>query len=99
MPQPDLPTGLPAGLPTGLPTGPFRGSDAVTAGLISRGALRGGRWVRLFPDVYACRATALTHRDWCTAALLVAPAGSAVGALSAAHLWGAGTRPPSDAGG
>jgi very-short-patch-repair endonuclease len=31
---------------------PFRGSEAVAAGLVTRGVLRGGRYRRLFPDVY-----------------------------------------------
>ena len=35
------------------PDGPFRGSAAVTAGLLTRGVLRGPRFQRLFPDVYA----------------------------------------------
>lgn len=32
---------------------PFRGSAAVAAGLLTRGQLRGPRFQRLFPDVYA----------------------------------------------
>lgn len=34
-------------------THPFRGSTAATAGLLTRGQLRGPRFQRLFPDVYA----------------------------------------------
>jgi very-short-patch-repair endonuclease len=32
--------------------GPFRGSDAVARGLVTKGELRGPRYRRLFPDVY-----------------------------------------------
>lgn len=32
-------------------TGPFRGSDALAAGALTRGELRGPRFRRLFPDV------------------------------------------------
>lgn len=35
--------------------GPFRGTDAVAAGLVTKGALRGPRFQRLLPDVYAPR--------------------------------------------
>ena len=35
------------------PDGPFRGSTAVAAGLLTRGVLRGPRFQKLFPDVYA----------------------------------------------
>ncbi len=35
------------------PDGPFRGSTAVAAGLLTRGILRGPRFQKLFPDVYA----------------------------------------------
>src|SRR5688500_14399514 len=34
-------------------TRPFRGSAAVAAGLMTPGRLRGPRFQRLFPDVYA----------------------------------------------
>ena len=34
-------------------TRPFRGSAALAAGLLTRGRLRGRRFQRLFPDVYA----------------------------------------------
>jgi hypothetical protein len=34
-------------------TRPFRGSAATTAGLLTPGQLRGPRFQRLFPDVYA----------------------------------------------
>jgi hypothetical protein len=33
--------------------GPFRGSDALASGLITPGVLRGPRFRRIFPDVYA----------------------------------------------
>ncbi|MGH8965114.1 MAG: hypothetical protein ACRDXB_07260, partial [Actinomycetes bacterium] len=34
-------------------TRPFRGSAAVAAGLLTWGELRGPRFRRLFPDIYA----------------------------------------------
>jgi very-short-patch-repair endonuclease len=34
------------------PTGPFRGSEALTEGLLTRGQLRGPRYRRIYPDVY-----------------------------------------------
>jgi hypothetical protein len=32
--------------------GPFRGSEAIAAGLLTPGVLRGPRFRRLFPDIY-----------------------------------------------
>lgn len=71
----------------------FRGSAAVAAGLTTWGRLRGPRYVRLFPDVYA-RADqkidyALVSRG---AGLLAMPAGAVAG-WSAAELYGASCAP------
>jgi hypothetical protein len=41
--------------------GPFRGSDALAAGLLTRGVLRGPRYRRLFPDE---REALLTRLGW-----------------------------------
>ena len=76
------------------PDGPFRGSAAVAAGLVTRGALRGPRFQRLFPDVYA-----LAHlKDDLllrsrAAGVLVAGRGAVAG-YSAAELLGASSGPP-----
>lgn len=76
------------------PDGPFRGSTALAAGLLTRGQLRGPRFRRLFPDVYAPARLdddlALRSR---AAGVLVAGRGVVAG-YSAAELWGASSGPP-----
>jgi len=73
--------------------GPFRGSTAIASGLLTRGQLRGPRFQRLFPDVYAPAALeadlALRSR---AAGLLVAGRGAVAG-YAAAELWGASCAP------
>ncbi|TQM10863.1 DUF559 domain-containing protein [Pseudonocardia kunmingensis] len=72
----------------------FRGSEAVAAGLVAEGALRGRRFVRIFPDVYAVageEAPTLALRSR-AAALLVAGRG-VVSGYSAAELLGASCAP------
>ncbi len=76
----------------------FRGSDAVAAGLVTPGQLRGPRFVRLFPDVYvrACAELDLTLSS--LAAYLYARGRGVLSGYSAAELLGAscaprGTRP------
>ena len=68
---------------------PFRGSDAVAAGALTRGALRGPRFQRLFHDVYVAAGVepdlALRSR---AAHLLLAGRG-VLGGWSAAELLGA----------
>ncbi|MFC7528637.1 DUF559 domain-containing protein [Actinoplanes sp. GCM10030250] len=76
-------------LPASLAQLPFRGSAAVAAGTVSKDMLRGGKWRRLLPDVYAHRDVVVDHRLWCAAVSLILPRGSAIGGLSAAYLWGA----------
>jgi very-short-patch-repair endonuclease len=75
-------------------TDAFRGSTAVAAGLVGRGALRGPRFQRLFPDVYlpAGRDATLAVRSR-AAYLLVEPEGVLSG-YSAAELLGASSGPP-----
>jgi hypothetical protein len=80
-------------VPRPLADRPFRGSAAVDAGLVTRPMLRGRAWRRLFPDVYVSRDAELDHRAWCEAVALTAPAGAAIGGLSAAYLWGADLLP------
>jgi hypothetical protein len=76
-------------------SGPFRGSDAVAQGLVTKNELRGPRYVRLFPDVYV-RATEppADHETWSRAAfLLVEEVGGVLGGYSAATLLGADCAP------
>jgi hypothetical protein len=72
---------------------PFRGSTAVAAGLLTPGVLRGRRYRRLFPDVYAPAPLevdlALRAR---AAGVLVAGRGVVAG-YAAAELWGASCGP------
>jgi hypothetical protein len=74
--------------------GPFRGSTAVRAGLLTRGVLRGPRYRRVFPDVYAPAQLevdlALRAR---AAGVLVAGRGVVAG-YAAAELLGASCGPP-----
>lgn len=74
--------------------GPFRGSTAVRAGLLTRGVLRGPRYRRVFPDVYAPAELevdlALRAR---AAGVLVAGRGVVAG-YAAAELLGASCGPP-----
>ncbi|HEX2773457.1 MAG TPA: DUF559 domain-containing protein [Micromonosporaceae bacterium] len=79
-----------ANLPRQLGFLPFRGTQAVSAGLLTKRMLSGPTWRRLLPDVYI-RADAYRaddHRIWCDAAALVLPPGAAIGGRSAAYLWG-----------
>jgi hypothetical protein len=82
-------------IPAELTSGPFRGSKAIASGSITKAMLAGERWQRLFPDVYAYRGAQLDHRAWCVAAMLVLPAQTAIGGLSAAYLWGVTEAPGS----
>lgn len=74
---------------------PFRGSLARAYGL-SRRALQGPRFRRLFVDVYIESAVLVTTRIRAEGALLVSPEGSRVSHHTAAHLWG-GSAPASAA--
>ena len=75
-------------------TVPFRGSTAIADGLLTPGVLRGRRYRRLFPDVYA---PALLEVDLAlrarAAGVLVAGRGVVAG-YAAAELWGASCGPP-----
>ncbi|WP_232664520.1 endonuclease domain-containing protein [Pseudonocardia sp. TRM90224] len=73
----------------------FRGSRAVAAGLVTRRALRGPRFVRLCTDTYVPRSTAppdLALRS--RAAFLLTDQRGVLCGLSAAELLGASCAPP-----
>lgn len=72
----------------------FRGSEAVAAGLVTPDQLRGPRFRRVFPDVYAPASLTfdLTTRSR-AAFLLVRDRGGALGGYSAALLQGADCAP------
>ncbi|SBT64355.1 Very-short-patch-repair endonuclease [Micromonospora sediminicola] len=75
--------------PGGLSALPFRGSRAVSEGLLTWTMLRGPTWVRLLPDVYVHRDghRADDHRMWCEAVALRLPPGAALAGRSAAWLF------------
>jgi len=74
-------------------TAPFRGSDAVLAGRLSRNVLYGPRFVRVFPDIYVPAGCSLSLSIRSMAAhLLVEGYGVLVG-YSAAELLGAACAP------
>jgi Protein of unknown function (DUF559) len=76
-------------VPRQLRWAPFRGSDAVAAGLLTRRQLEGACWRRLYPDVYVHTGVELDHRNLCYAAALMLRERGAVSGRSAAYLWGA----------
>lgn len=77
----------PALVPDELRLRPFRGSDAVRAGLLTPRQLRGRTWQRLLHDVYAHADLPLTHALRAEAAAVLLP-GSVVTGVSAAAFWG-----------
>jgi very-short-patch-repair endonuclease len=72
----------------GEPAPVFRGTDAVLAGRLTRGQLRGPMVQRLFQGVYALRGEPMTHELRCAAAALVLPPETVITGRSAAGLWG-----------
>ncbi|WP_327038849.1 type IV toxin-antitoxin system AbiEi family antitoxin [Micromonospora maris] len=67
----------------------FRGSRAISRGLLTRNELRSSAWRPLFRDVYADAQLPVTHRTRCAAAgRLLIPAGAAIAGRSAAVLYG-----------
>jgi hypothetical protein len=66
----------------------FKGTDAVLAGDLTRGQLRGPTVQRLFQGVYALRGEPMTHELRCAAAALALPAEAVITGRSAANLWG-----------
>jgi hypothetical protein len=83
----------PAHVPSRLVHRPFRGRDAVAAGLVTRRQLSSAPWHRLLPDIYLHRDVEPNHLTWCKAAALLLPAGGAIGGVSAAYLYGADVLP------
>jgi hypothetical protein len=77
-------------VPQELSSAPFRGTDAVRRGLLTKAMLCGASWRHLFPDVYVHAAAfdPEDHRMWCRAAGCTLPAGGAVDRYSAAFLHG-----------
>lgn len=73
-------------MPPYLLLGPFRGSEAVARGWLTPAQLRGGRWQRVLPDVYAAAGLDLTHELRARAAAVLLP-GAVVTGRSAAWLW------------
>jgi very-short-patch-repair endonuclease len=70
-----------------LKADPFRGADAVSAGLLTRRQLAGRSWRRLFPDVYVHGDVPVTHALRAQAATVLLP-DAVVSGASAAVLWG-----------
>jgi hypothetical protein len=72
----------------------FRGSEAIAAGLVTPGMLRGRRFVRIFPDIYAPAGDEPPDLELRSraAGLLVARRG-VVSGYSAAELLGASCAP------
>jgi very-short-patch-repair endonuclease len=70
-------------------SGPFRGSEALAAGLLTRGVLRGPRFHKLFPDVYVPAHLEVTFALRSRAAFLLVRGRGVVAGYSAAELLGA----------
>jgi very-short-patch-repair endonuclease len=66
----------------------FRGSEAVTKGVLTPNQLRGPAWRPLFRDVYVDASVPVTHRLRAVAAARLLVPGAVVSGLSAAVLWG-----------
>jgi very-short-patch-repair endonuclease len=75
-------------------TEPFRGSTAVAAGLLTRGVLRGPRFRRLFPDVYAPAGLEVDLALRARAAGVLVVGRGVVAGYAAAELMGASSAPP-----
>lgn len=88
-PSPGPPSGAPP-----LLTGPFRGSRAIAAGLVTRGVLRGPRFRRLFPDVYAPAHLDVDLSLLARAAYLLVEGRGVVAGYAAAELLGASCARP-----
>ncbi|WP_028935469.1 endonuclease domain-containing protein [Pseudonocardia spinosispora] len=71
----------------------FLGSEAIAAGQLSRGVLRGPRYQRVFPDVYAPAELALDLTVRSNAAYLWSKKQGVLSGYSAAELLGAGCAP------
>ncbi len=76
-------------VPKQLRSTPFRASDAVGAGLVTRRQLQGPAWRRLYRDIYVSSDVPDTPRLRHDGAALLLPAGAVFTGRSAAILWGA----------
>ena len=74
----------------------FRGSDALAAGALTPGRLRGPEFHRLFRDVYMRAPTRVTHELRCRAATLSLPEGAVITGRSAATVRGVRVAWPED---
>jgi hypothetical protein len=77
-------------IPSELRLLPFRGSEAVRRGLLTRSRLRRGGWRRLLPDVYIAADVDVDFRLWCEAVIVFLGASSrgvAISGRSAARLF------------
>jgi hypothetical protein len=73
---------------------PFRGSEALARGLVTRGELRGRRYRRIFPDIYLAADREPDLETLSQAAyLLVEPVGGVLAGYSAAVVLGADCAP------
>lgn len=80
----------------GVLDGPFRGSEAVAAGLVTRSQLTGTRFKRVFRDVYVPGTAELTHELRCECAAFALPADAVLTGRSAATLGGVRLALPAD---
>lgn len=78
----------PAVVPRFLRQRVFRGTQAISVGLLTPDQLRGPAYVRLFRDVYVNSADPIDHRVRVEAAALLLPPGAAIGGRSSLCLTG-----------
>jgi hypothetical protein len=82
-----------ATVPRDLSYAPFRGSDAILAGLLTRRQLRSPQWRRLLRGIYVSADVPLDHGMWCIAASLFVDNRGAISGRSAAALYGVDVLP------
>lgn len=73
---------------------PFRGSEAIAEGRLTKPQLRGRGWRRLFRDVYIRSDAEVSHLVMCRAAALAIGGNAVVSGTSAAFLHGADVLAP-----
>jgi len=78
----------PATVPAALRYAPFRGSDAIARGLLTRGQLAGPTWQRMFRGIYRHVDADADPLAWCQAVNLLLPPGAALSHRAAAVLYG-----------
>jgi hypothetical protein len=81
-------------VPHDLTNAPFRATDAIAAGALTRSQLRGGDWRRLLRGVYAHAALPVDHLTMCQAAALVIEGRGVLSGRSAALVHGVDVLPP-----